>query len=113
MKRALISVVLMTWTTLAYAETKIVVLPIQASGTKVDAKTAQLITDRLTTELGKRADLKVMGTAEIQNLVTLEQQKQLMSCSDNSCLAELGNAMGADLIVSGTLGDLGNIRQLL
>ncbi|MBI5494198.1 MAG: hypothetical protein HY904_04170 [Deltaproteobacteria bacterium] len=95
---------------IAFAATsKVAVLPLQPGGNKVDAKTAQLLTDRITAEIAKRPDLSVVGTAELQNVVSFEQQKQLLACSDNSCLAELGAALGVDYLVSGTVGDLGSL----
>ena len=46
-------------------------------------------------------------------MVELEAEKQSIGCNDDSnCLAELAGALGADLVVYGELGKLGNQYML-
>lgn len=93
-------------------ETRIAVLPIQAKDGVTD-KQAELITDVFTAEIAKqRPDLKVTGTAELRTMITFEQQKSLLGCSDDSCLAEVGAALGVDAIASGSVGMLGDVIVL-
>jgi TolB-like protein len=92
---------------LSHAQTKVAVLPLEAK-TGVDEKTAQLLTDVITTEASKRADLRVVGPSDVKSLLSFEQQKAVLGCTDNSCLAEIGAALGVDAILTGSIGQLGS-----
>lgn len=41
-------------------------------------------------------------------MLTVEQQRQLVGCSENSCMSELAGALGAEHLVSGLIGKLGS-----
>lgn len=84
----------------------VAVLPLEAA-TGMDTKTAQLLTDVITAEVAKRTDIKVIGASEVRNLISFEQQRSMLGCTENSCLAEIGAALGVDAIVSGSIGQLG------
>lgn len=52
---------------------------------------------------------KVITQAEVQQLLGLDQQRQLLGCGeDSSCAAEIGNALGVDALISGNLGKFGD-----
>jgi TolB-like protein len=91
----------------ARAATSVAVLPVNATDQNIQ-KTADLLTDVITTEAGKRTDLKIIGSNELKNLVSFEQQKSLVGCTNDSCLAEIGAALGVDAILTGSIGQLGN-----
>src|SRR4051794_12620642 len=56
-----------------------------------------------------RAGYDVISSADIEAMLSYERKRDLLSCEDNtSCLAEIGGALGADLMVSGSAGKLGN-----
>ena len=60
-------------------------------------------------------DLKRFEVIQKQDLGTLlevGQQKQLLGCDDESCLADVGVALGARWIISGSLALLGGRRVL-
>lgn len=50
---------------------------------------------------------KIVTSKDIETLLGFEQQKQMLSCDDSSCIAEIASAMGVDYVASGTLGKLG------
>ena len=54
------------------------------------------------------AKLNVLTPADIAAAMGRERQAQLLGCADGSCMAELGQAMGARYIVSGRLDKLGD-----
>src|SRR5438309_267107 len=79
--------------------------------TSVDLSEAMggLFADHLAKQLELHG-LKVTSRSEMQALLGLERQKELMGCSDEStasCLAELAGALGADGVLTGTLGKVG------
>jgi len=56
--------------------------------------------------------LKVIGAEEIRSLMGLAREKQKLGCLDVSCLVEVGGALGAEQVVIGTLGRVGQVYLL-
>ncbi len=50
---------------------------------------------------------KVIGKDDIRATLSFEQQKTIMGCSDESCIAEVGGALGVRFIVVGNLSRFG------
>ena len=67
-----------------------------------------LVTAAIVAELRKLKRVSTMGMDEIQAMLTMEEQKQLMGCDDQSCLAEIAGALGADKLVVGSVGRMGD-----
>lgn len=91
------------------AKTSYAVMPLSlARG--IDEKATQLLDEMLLTELQKRGGdrARFLGQSDITAMLGLEQQRQLVQCSDESCMAEIGNALGVDILVTSSLGKLGN-----
>jgi hypothetical protein len=59
-------------------------------------------------QAGKTPGFEAISQAEIAALLNVQKQKQLLGCADESCLAEIGGALGAKLVLNGTLGKLGD-----
>ncbi len=91
---------------------KVAVLALQAeSGTSQGA--ANLLTELVTTDLSKSEQYEVLSSADIATLLGFERQRQLAGCKeDDSCFAEIGSALGVDLLVTGSVGALGKVRVL-
>ena len=67
------------------------------------------LSDLLATEIRKIGRHKVISSEDILSLLKMEEHKVLLAgCSDDSCLAEIGGALGAGLIVVGNIGRFGN-----
>ena len=49
----------------------------------------------------------VIGSSDVAAMISAEQQKQALGCDDDSCLAQLGGALGVPYLLSGSLGMLG------
>jgi hypothetical protein len=68
----------------------------------------QNLTDIITVTLGGLGVFDVLSRADMQQMVAFEQEKQMLGCaSDTSCLAELGGALGVALLVTGSVGKVG------
>lgn len=81
----------------------IAVFDLIASG--VAPETATNLTQILTVEVKQISGAKVIARDDIRAVLDLEAQKQLLGCADStSCLAELGGALGVDLLLSGHVG---------
>jgi TolB-like protein len=90
---------------------KLVVLAIKP----VDESTARIaasLTEAITTDLAKAGRFEVMGESELTAMLGFEKKKQLLGCSDGSCLAEIGGAIGCDYLLLGTMGKLGTRFRL-
>lgn len=90
---------------------KIAVLELTAAG-EVDPAIAKSLTEAVTAELDARGYFEPLSSAEIATLLGVERQKQLLGCSDTSCVAELAGALGAPYLMSGSLARLGDVYQL-
>ncbi len=85
---------------------KLAVLDIADKG--VGPALVQNLTDVITVTLGSLGVFDVLSRADMQQMVEFEQEKQMIGCtSDTSCLAELGGALGVALLISGSLGKVG------
>lgn len=86
---------------------RIAVYDLDLSG--VDERVGRIVMTSLLAELRKLSRASVMGMSEIRTMLDLEAQKQAAGCSaDESCLAEIADALGADVIVIGTLARVGD-----
>ena len=90
----------------AEPSTQLVVPTVQLSG--VDAAAAPVITELVLEALLVRHGLPALGPADLKDLLTVEQQKQLIGCVEGKCMAELAGALGSGRVVSGMVGRLGD-----
>ena len=85
---------------------KLAVLDLQGKG--VEASLVQNLTDVATVSLNKLGVFDVLSRADIQQMLSFEEDKQMLGCSDASCLAEVGGALGVALLISGSVGKVGS-----
>jgi hypothetical protein len=79
----------------------------------IDANTASLMTDVVTTAFADDARLDVISSADVKRQLDFEAEKQVLGCAaDTSCLAEIAAAMGARFVVHGQLGTLDDVVVL-
>ncbi len=98
--------VFMLFSTTLYAD-KIVVwnLKPQSGVTEKDAVSISAI---LTSEIEKISKKKIISESELKSVIDGEQIKASCGADDNSCIAEIGAALGAPLSVSGILSKIGD-----
>lgn len=85
---------------------KLVVLPLSPLGGVADG-TARLLGDALAGELRRRPGTSVLTQSDVAALLGLEKTRQMLGCSESGCMAEIGGALGADRVVHGSLGRVG------
>jgi len=68
--------------------------------------TSDVLADLLLEALLSRHGIRALGPSDARALLSAEQQKQLLGCKDESCMTELAGALGADWLISGTVGRL-------
>ncbi len=67
----------------------------------------RILTKLVAAELQRHGVERVIGTDDIKALLSLDKLKQLTGCNDESCLAEVGGALGVEWLVAGSIGQLG------
>ena len=74
----------------------------------VDESLVKMLSDAALSELKSSQRFgSVIGSSDIQAMITAEQQKQAVGCEDDGCLAQLGGALGVPYLLTGSLGVLG------
>jgi hypothetical protein len=89
----------------------LLVLPLTArSG--LPASEVALLTDYLASEARRIPNFRALSMADVETMVSVETKAQLAGCEATSCLAEIGGALQAEEVLTGTLGRLGE-RELV
>jgi len=74
----------------------------------VEPRVGRFVTDAFVAELRKLEGVSVVAMDEVRAMLTHEAQKQLVGCDEGaSCLSELGDALGVDELVVGSLAVVG------
>jgi hypothetical protein len=69
----------------------------------IPEKVGRFVAQALVQELRKLEHLQVSSAADIDEMLSFEEQKRLVGCTDEVCLSEIVAAMGVDQLVSGSL----------
>jgi hypothetical protein len=85
---------------------RLAVLELKAEGASPELATT--LSQVVAEQAGKTPGFDAISQAEITAMLNVQKQKQLLGCADESCLAEIGGALGAKLVLNGTLGKLGD-----
>ena len=85
---------------------KIAVLDLGDKG--VGGQVVSLVPSVITHQLSTYGLFDVLSREEIRKMLSHEQDKMLMGCDDASCMAEIGGALGAEALVTGDLGKVGD-----
>ena len=89
-----------------HTATKVLVLPLRPVG-NVSSETCRLLTGIMLSQLDGVKNLKAVGGEDVQAALGLEKQKEALGCNNLTCMAEIGGALGVDLVMYGELGTLG------
>jgi TolB-like protein len=89
------------------AKQRVLVLDLRNDGAKPEH--ARLVTDNIVVALSRFSQLEVVSSEDVRRMVQTEGEKQAMGCTDDSCLTEIASAMGASLVVHGSIGKLESI----
>ena len=78
-----------------------------------DADQALLIENVILSELSKHKQFNVISKSDVVNMLDVEQLKETVECSQDSCMAEIAGALGTEFLVTGNLGAMGDNAALL
>lgn len=85
---------------------RLAVYELDAAG--IDPRVARVLTDSVVAEVRKLERTVVVGMDEIRAMLDLEARKQIVGCTDASCLAEIAEALGVDGIIIGSVAIVGD-----
>jgi TolB-like protein len=76
----------------------------------VPRESTKLLTDFLVSELSRRPELQVFGQSDLETLLQAAKQDRKLECNSDAdaCLAEVAGAMGAQWLIGGNVGVLGD-----
>lgn len=95
------------------SECSVAVMNLQAKGLPDDQQhVPELLTDSLAAEIAKTTDCKVITQADIAQMLDFEATKAACSDASESCVAEIGQALGVQRIIGGSVGMLGQSFKL-
>lgn len=87
---------------------RLAVYELKAEG--VDPRVARIVGEAVVAELRKLQHVSVVSMDEVRAMLDMEAQKQIVGCSDESCAAEIAEALGVDGIVIGNLAVIAGQR---
>lgn len=87
---------------------KILVLDLEGKALpEEDRELPALLSASLASEVAAVSRCDVISQAEIRAMLNTEKQRVVCTGDSDSCVAEIGQAFGADRVIAGTLGKLG------
>lgn len=85
----------------------------QLAAERVETSVSKIVTDTVVGEARRSAAVsRVLASSDMDALLGFERQKQMLSCSLDSCMAELAGALGTDYLLVGSVGELGGTYLL-
>ncbi len=82
------------------------------TGSGLTPSQVEALADLLADEISRMGDVRVIGKSDILAMLKLEQQKRLVDCSTKECISEVGGALGARWMVSGSVNKFGQTYLL-
>jgi TolB-like protein len=92
---------------------RVAVMPLVGQGLgRAQEHVLTIATETMATELATSTGCHVITENDITSMIDYEAQKQQCGVSSDSCMVELGSALGVDFMVTGTLGKIGDVYTL-
>lgn len=86
--------------------TKMLVLAFRGSG-DVQSALPDLVTRTLLSHLDSVQNLRTISTDDIETMLDVDKKKAAVGCDTNACMAEIGGALGAELVLYAQLAKIG------
>ncbi|HEY4239293.1 MAG TPA: PEGA domain-containing protein [Kofleriaceae bacterium] len=94
----------------AAADRTVAVAPLEGLGDDSQAGTKQ-VTQQIEQAVAALPGTRVVGAAEVADAIKKAKKSQLKACEgDAGCRADIGKLVGADLVISGEVGGLGDAK---
>jgi len=86
---------------------RVAVLDVKTSG-GLDADVVLGLSNLVASEAA-RLPLRVSSGADLRTLLGLEKEKQLLGCSEGSCIAEIAGSLGVDYLLATSVAKVGEV----
>ncbi len=97
----------------ARAERVVALAPLSTLGAEDKSTATKQLTQQIEQALGAVQGTKVIGAAAVSAAVDKAKKPQLKTCEDDvACTAELGKLVGAQIVVTGQVGGLGESKVI-
>lgn len=96
----------------AQSESRIGIAVNDLSGKGIDKSTAEICSDRLRNELVQTGAFRVMERGEMETILKEQGFQQSGACDDQACLVEVGQLLGVERMVSGSIGKVGDFYTI-
>jgi PEGA domain-containing protein len=111
--RVIVALALLAIGTPAAADRTVAVAPLSMLGAEDKSATTKKMLAQIEQAIAALPGNKVIAAAKVSEAIDRAKKPQLKACEgDASCLAELGKLVGADVVVSGEVGGLGDSRVI-
>ena len=77
------------------------------TGNRIDDETLRILNQLLTRHLQAIENYSFITNEDVENMVGFEAKRRILDCDAESCLPEIGGALGVDHLLKGSLGRLG------
>ncbi len=101
----LVGCILLVSATAQAQKSRLAVLDLQDRGVGPDV--ASLLTSVASNRLSELGIFQVVSREDIKNMLSHQQDQILLGCTEESCLVKIGGALGAENLVAGTVGKVG------
>ncbi len=93
------------------AERVVAVIPLSTLGAEDTSTQVKKVTAQLEAAIGAIGGTKVVTAAQVADAIKKAKKAQLKACDgEAACLAEVGHLVGADLVIAGQVGGLGDAK---
>ena len=72
----------------------------------INESVVRMLSELLTTELQSTGRWEVVGESDVRAVLNVEARRQVAGCSDLACISEVSGALGAELVLVGSIGTL-------
>ncbi|MGE5185566.1 MAG: PEGA domain-containing protein [Acidobacteriota bacterium] len=98
-------------TGVAQADRVVALAPLSTLGAEDKSAATRQLTQAIEHALGSLQNTKVIGAAQVAAAADKARRPQLKTCEDDAaCVTELGKLVGANIVVTGEVGGLGESR---
>jgi hypothetical protein len=88
----------------------VAVTDLQARG--LDKSIAEIFSERFRSELIQTGFFRVMERGQMDMVLKEQGFQQTGACSDEACLVEMGQIMGVERMIAGSMGKLGTLYTI-
>ena len=96
---------------MAWADRVVAIAPFSTLGAEDKSAATKKLLGQIEQAIGTLPGTKVVPAQQVADAITKAKKPQLRACEgDEACLAELGKLVGANVVVTGEVGGLGDSR---